>query len=131
MKKFLVFLLMLVVIGGVLMATCPDRETHREAVKGVLSEVVNKEMDEKASQNGIDGAMASIGTALAISAIDAYLGSNLILRDHTFYNVGVVSYEDDYRMVSVGILNHVFTISSDDARLLLKDKLGTLLNNVK
>ena len=122
MKKFLVSMAFalsaLVIIGVVLMATRPDREAHKEALKSVASAVVNAEMD----QSGIEETIASIGTMLGISAIDVYLSTNLVVRDHTFYNVGTINYEGLPRMVSVGLFNHVFTISEEDARQLLKDK---------
>lgn len=120
MKKLLVLIIFLIVAGMVLMATCPDREAHRVAVKGVASAVVNAEMDQK----GIDETIGAIGAMLGISAIDAYLSSNLIVRDHTFYNVGYVSYDGELRMVSVGVLNHVFTISEEDAKQIMKGKLS-------
>ena len=107
MKKLLFFIVFLVVVGVALVATCPDREAHKEAVKSVASAVVNAEMD----QSGIDETLASIGTMLGVSAVDAYLNSSLIVRDHTFYNVGLINYKGEPRMVSVGVFNHVFTIS--------------------
>lgn len=119
MKKLLVLLLLLVVVGVALVATCPDREAHKEAVKGVASAVVNAEM----SQRDVDETLASIGTMLGISAVDAYLNTNLVVRDHTFYNVGMLNYKGELRMVSVGVFNHVFTISEDEAKQFMKDKL--------
>lgn len=119
MKKFLFLIVVLAAIAVGLMMTCPDRDAHHEAIKSVVSKVVNSEMNN----NSIDGALASIGTAVAIEAVDAYLKSSLIIRDHTFYNIGVVNHEDEFRMVSVGVFNHVFTISEDDARELIKEKL--------
>ena len=123
MKKFLIFLGVLVVLGVALIATCPNRDAHREAVKSVLSAAINAEMD----QSGIEETTAAIGTMLAVSAIDSYLNSNLVVRDRTFYNVGVVSYEGEFHMISVGVFNHVFTISEDDARQFIKDGLSTIL----
>ena len=123
MKKFLIFLGVLVVLGLALIATCPNRDAHREAVKSVLSAAINAEMD----QSGIEETTAAIGTMLAVSAIDSYLNANLVVRDRTFYNVGVVSYEGEFHMISVGVFNHVFTISEDDARKFIKDRLSTIL----
>lgn len=122
MKKFLFLLVVLGAIAVALMLTCPDRDAHKEAIKDVVTKVVNSEMDN----NSINSALASIGTVIAIKTVDAYLNSSLIIRDHTFYNVGVVNHEDEFRMVSVGVFNHVFTISEDDARELLKEKLPSL-----
>ena len=109
MKKFLIFLIVLAVLGLALIATSPSREQHCTTIKGVLSGVINAEMNQKASENGISEAIASIGTALAINAVDAYVGNTLVLRDY-------------------GILNHVFTISEDDALQLLHDKLGEIID---
>ena len=78
----------------------------------VVSKVVNSEMD-----NGlIDETWAAIGTMVAVSAADDYLSTNLIVVDHTFYNIGLVNYKGEFRTVSVGALNYVFTISEDDAK---------------
>ena len=42
MKKFLVFVVMLLVVVGVaLVVTCPSREAHREAIRKVATAVVN------------------------------------------------------------------------------------------
>ena len=55
--------------------------------------------------------------------VDSYLNSNLMVRDRTFYNVGVISYDGEFRMVSVGVLNHVFTVDKETAREFLRGKL--------
>ena len=115
MKKFLIIVGILVVIGVVLASTRPDRATHHEASMSVVSMVVNSEMD-----NGlIDETWAAIGTMVAVSAADDYLSTNLIVVEHTFYNIGLVNYKGEFRTVSVGVLNHVYTISEDDAKKLL------------
>ncbi len=119
MKKFLFLIVLLVAVGLTLMATCPEREAHMEAVKSVTTSVVNSEMD----QSGIDGAIASIGTALGVNVVDAYLKNNLVIRDHTFYNVGTINYEGEPRIISVGIFNHVFTIDEETAREYIKEKV--------
>lgn len=123
MKKFLFLIVLLVAVGLTLMATCPEREAHMEAVKSVTTSVVNSEMD----QSGIDGAIASIGTALGVNVVDAYLKNNLVIRDHTFYNVGTINYEGEPRIISVGIFNHVFTIDEETAREYIKEKVAPKL----
>ena len=89
MKKLLFVIVLLVIIGLTLMMTCPDKDVHYEALKGVTSEVINAEMNE----SKVETTMASIGTVLAVNVVDAYLKSNLIVRDHTFYNVGSLTKE--------------------------------------
>ena len=115
--------MLLAVMALVLIATCPDRATHHEAIKSVMSEVINSEMDN----SRLDENVASIGAMLAVNAVDSYLKSNLMVRDRTFYNVGVISYNGEFRMVSVGVLNHVFTVDKETAREFLRDKLNESL----
>ena len=119
MKKLLFLIVFLAVIAGALIATCPDRNAHLEAIKSVVSEVANEEMDKQS--NILTTGLASISTMLTINMADTYLKSNLIIRDHTFYNIGYIIYKDDFTMVSLGILNHVFTLDKETARELMKD----------
>ena len=121
MKKFLFLILFITVIGGVLIATCPDRHAHQEAIKSVVSEVVNAEVDQS---NIFTTELASISTVLTMNMADSYLKTNLVVRDHTFYNIGYVNVKDEFRMISFGILNHVFTIDKETAREVMKDKMS-------
>lgn len=124
MKKFLFLIVFLAVVAGALIATCPDRNAHLEAIKSVVSEVANEEMDKQS--NILTTGLASISTMLTINIADSYLKSNLIIRDHTFYNIGYISYNDDLRMISFGILNHVFTLDKETAKEIMKEKSETL-----
>ena len=121
MKKFLFLILFITVIGGVLIATCPDRHAHQEAIKSVVSEVVNAEVDQS---NIFTTELASISTVLTMNMADSYIKTNLVVREHTFYNIGYVNVKDEFRMISFGILNHVFTIDKETAREVMKDKMS-------
>ena len=123
MKKFLFLIVFLAVVAGALIATCPDRNAHLEAIKSVVSEVANEEMDKQS--NILTTGLASISTMLTINIADSYLKSNLIIRDHTFYNIGYINYNDDLRMISFGILNHVFTLDKETAKEIMKEKSET------
>ena len=118
MKKFIFLIVFLAVVAGVLIATCPDRNAHQEAIKSVVSEVVNDEVGKQS--NIFTTELASISTVLTINMADSYLKTNLIIKDHTLYNIG---YVNELRMISVGILNHVFTIDKETARDIMKDKM--------
>lgn len=124
MKNFLFLIVFLAVVAGALIATCPDRNAHLEAIKSVVSEVANEEMDKQS--NILTTGLASISTMLTINIADSYLKSNLIIRDHTLFNIGYISYNDDLRMISFGILNHVFTLDKETAKEIMKEKSETL-----
>lgn len=119
MKKFLVFIGIIGVLAVALMLTTPDKQQHQETIKGVMSKAVNAELRDK----NIDGALASIGSVVAMTAIDKYLSTSLIIRDHTFYNIGVVDYNGEFQMVSVGVFNHVYTLNEDQARKVIGNLL--------
>ena len=123
MKKFLIFIGIIAAIAIALMATTPDKQQHHDTIKEVLSRVVNAELRD----NNIDGAVASIGSVFAMNAVDEFLNRSLLIRDHRFYNIGVIDYNGEFQMVSVGVFNHVYTFDEDQAREFIKTKIKDLI----
>ena len=120
MKKFLIFLGIIAIIALALMATTPDRQQHVDTIKSVMTGAVNAELRE----NNIDGPIASIASVAATTAVDRYLNTSFIVRDHRFYSLGFIDYNNEFQMVSVGIFNHVYTHNEDQAREMIKKKLN-------
>ena len=124
MKKFLIFIGIIAAIAIALMATAPDKQQHHDTIKEVLSRAVNAELRD----NNIDGAVASIGSVFAMNAVDEFLNRSLLIRDHRFYNIGVIDYDGEFQMVSVGVFNHVYTFDENQARELIKTKIKDLIH---
>ncbi len=122
MKKFLIFLGIIAVVAVALMATTPDRQQHVDTIKSVMTGAVNAELRE----NNIDGPMGSIASAAATMAVDKYLSTNFLVRDHRFYSLGFIDYNNEFQMVSVGVFNHVYTLDEEQAREMIKKKLNPL-----
>ena len=120
MKKFLIFLGIIAIIALALMVTTPDRQQHVDTIKSVMTGAVNAELRE----NNIDGPIASIASVAATTAVDRYLNTSFIVRDHRFYSLGFIDYNNEFQMVSVGIFNHVYTLDEDQAREMIKKKLN-------
>ena len=120
MKKFLIFLGIIAIISVALMVTTPDRQQHVDTIKSVMSGAVNAELRE----NNIDGPLASIASVAATTAVDRYLNTSFIVRDHRFYSLGFIDYNNEFQMVSVGVFNHVYTLNEDQAREMIKKKLN-------
>ena len=120
MKKFLIFLGIIAIIALALMVTTPDRQQHVDTIKSVMTGAVNAELRE----NNIDGPIASIASVAATTAVDRYLNTSFIVRDHRFYSLGFIDYNNEFQMVSVGIFNHVYTLNEDQAREMIKKKLN-------
>ena len=122
MKKFLIILGIIAVVAVALMATTPDRQQHVDTIKSVMTGAVNAELRE----NNIDGPLGSIASAAATMAVDKYLSTNFLVRDHRFYSLGFIDYNNEFQMVSVGVFNHVYTLDEEQAREMIKKKLNTL-----
>jgi hypothetical protein len=122
MKKFLIFLGIIAVVAVALMATTPDRQQHVDTIKSVMTGAVNAELREK----NIDGPLGSIASAAATMAVDKYLSTNFLVRDHRFYSLGFIDYNNEFQMVSVGVFNHVYTLDEEQAREMIKKKLNPL-----
>ena len=122
MKKFLIFLGIIAVVAVALMATTPDRQQHVDTIKSVMTGAVNAELRE----NNNDGPLGSIASAAATMAVDKYLSTNFLVRDHRFYSLGFIDYNNEFQMVSVGVFNHVYTLDEEQAREMIKKKLNPL-----
>lgn len=122
MKKFLIFMGIIAVIAVALMATTPDRQQHVDTIKSVISGAVNAELRD----NNIDGPLASIASVAATTAVDQYLNTSFLVRDHRFYSLGFIDYNNEFQLVSVGVLNHVYTLNEEQAREMIKKKLSPL-----
>ena len=122
MKMFLIFLGIIAVVAVALMATTPDRQQHVDTIKSVMTGAVNAELRE----NNIDGPLGSIASAAATMAVDKYLSTNFLVRDHRFYSLGFIDYNNEFQMVSVGVFNHVYTLDEEQAREMIKKKLNPL-----
>lgn len=122
MKKFLIFLGIIAVVAVALMATTPDRQQHVDTIKSVMTGAVNAELRD----NSIDGPLGSIASVAATMAVDKYLSTNFLVRDHRFYSLGFIDYNNEFQMVSVGVFNHVYTLDEEQAREMIKKKLNPL-----
>lgn len=115
MKGFLYTLLVLLALACVCVVSCPDKDAHSEALKDlfntVLTDKLNEEVtDEEEQAYAMFGSM--LGTGLAGLVID-----NMLKVDNYFVcSIGRITYEDETNIVSVGILNHVFTASAEDVK---------------
>ena len=91
--------------------TKPDKMAHYGRVKAEALKVVDHQIVSRPEL----AEFAAIGTVKAMEAADAYLGRNLLVYEHTFYNEGVLLYNDYMVTVSIGVLGQVFlTVAHED-----------------
>lgn len=105
MKKLLLFVLVLVAIAGTCVVTCPDKPSHTAALKEVLNAALTEELSDGESDAGFVVFGSMIGTGLGGLFID-----NVLKVDNYFVcSVGTITFDGKTKVVSFGVLNHVFT----------------------
>jgi hypothetical protein len=108
MKKVLLTLAVVVMAVLIVMAmTKPDRTAHYDALKGVVLKTVVAKIDKVGEAIPFES-LRTKGTYIALNAADEYLKNNLLVYEKTFYNKGVLVYEDYFILVSIGVMGHVF-----------------------
>ena len=111
MKKFLIFLLVVLGIGAVAVVTCPDKEAHKEAIQNVVKEALDDEIDTNA-ENSLGAVLSTLGSSVSGWIID----KGLTVENHFVYSVGKFSDGKEPKTVSVGVFGHVFTFSKEDLK---------------
>ena len=111
MKKFSIFVLIVLALCCVAVATCPDKEAHKEAILSVLSEKINENI--KAEQ--IDESSAVIANALGSKFLALALDNRLLVNNYFVFSKGdILKLNGEKMWVSGGVFGHVFTFSKED-----------------
>lgn len=117
MKKFLLFVLLLVTITGICIVTCPDKESHSTALK----EAMNMALTEEFSDGGSDAEVVMFGSMIG-TGLGGLVIDNLLKVDNYFVcSVGSITYDGETKVVSIGVLNHVFTPILEDIKTVIRD----------
>lgn len=125
MKKIIA---LIILIGIVLLAaiTCPDAEAHKNAIVNVMSDTVDDKISEEL--NGDDGGniisngLASIGSMFAGKIIDSVVDSKLHVDNYVVFSLGKIHWEQEDKVVSVGVFNQIYTFSQEDIQKVLRQQ---------
>lgn len=119
MKSSAITFLTILVIALALVITCPDKNSHAEALEGLLSDVM-KEAVKEAEQEIEENPFIIFGAALANKAGEAIIANTLRVDNYFIFSRGRVTMDGETYYVSFGILNHVFVPDKDDVLEKLK-----------
>lgn len=115
-KALFVLVVIIVILLGSLALTKPNRITHYEAVKKVMTKGLTMKLDQMDMEESVKIAV----TLTTLNALDTYLRRNLLVYENTFYNRGVIVYKDYFLPVSIGFWGHpILFINEDDIEKLL------------
>jgi len=108
----------LALVVFVMYATNPNKEQHWEKITNEVGEAVVME------ENDILG-LGGVVNSIATEAIMAFGKNYFNINDYFVCSVGKINYEGEDKVVSVGLLNHVFTFNKEDVTTYLQDAMKT------
>lgn len=120
MKKFWIFVLVLIVIAVVMKLTVPSVEKHYDVATEQLSQFVEDrimegdDFDEIIGDYGIDkqAAVEFLKQGDMYKSMIRYNVENmLVMKDYIVCNVGKVTYDDKVYPLTVGLFGHVFVMT--------------------
>lgn len=118
-RKTFVTLSILAVVLILLVATCPGKEKHWDAVSDELREVV----DDSAKQFG-GGLMGMFSATFSYGVINMMVKNLVDVESYGICSVGRVRHDGKTETVSVGILGHIFTFDADDVKKKMDEGLN-------
>jgi len=107
-RKTLIWVSALAVIIIALIATCPDKQKHTEALQELTASLIN----DVVGNYDADG-YELIGAYIGNRILDAFIDDNLYVDNYFLFSVGKMTYEGEENPVSFGIFNHVFSKSRE------------------
>ena len=112
MNKTALSIIIIVVLGLVMFVTCPKKNDHRDAI----CLAINKAVDEKFGESSLSlSGLLNYGGKFAIKkAAQLFVESTVEVDNYGLLSIGRYVFNGNNNVISVGMFNHVFTMSKDD-----------------
>ena len=114
MKKFFITIaILLVVLAGVGVVTCPNKQAHKDAIMSVINEKINESVSKDSSEG--DEGIALFASSLGSGIVGYVLDNRLTVKNYFVFSTGELNKLDGTsERLSVGVFGHVFTFSKED-----------------
>ena len=84
MKKALIAIAAVLIVGVAAVMTCPDKQAHKDAIMAVVNEKINEELKtDDADMQGLSALFGSLGTGIASRIVD----NRLVVKESGVYAV--------------------------------------------
>ena len=117
---WLIAALILAILFGTMVLTCPDRQAHETAIQEVTKAWVDDKVDENLSSiTGVGGVFGDLINKalkeLTGFGTDKVISKYLDVKNYLVCSVGRMAIGDnEEKMVSLGVFGHVFTFGKED-----------------
>ena len=121
MKKLL---LLIIIIGIALVGviTCPQKDAHTDALMKLVNVALDSELSKHADTEEEMG-LAMFGSIIGSGIAEFVIDKKLLVDNYFVFSVGRIVFEGEEKIVSLGIFNHVFTMSEEKLKENLKNSI--------
>lgn len=124
MKRFIVFLLVLLFIAIAMVITCPEEDVHKERVSLKLKELYSETIVSRVeTDDGIMGLFREYAI-VGLQLLGVFSDSDTYFEINNYYlcNIGKLKINGKSSIVSIGLFNHVYLIDNfDDFKVALNN----------
>ena len=112
MKKALIAIIAVLIVGAAAVVTCPDKQAHKDAIMAVVNEKINEELKtDDADLQGLSALFGSLGSGIASEIVE----NRLVVKNHFLWSTGAVQdLNGEYNQISIGVFGHIFTFNKED-----------------
>lgn len=122
MKNLLTFILILVFISGFCVISCPDKEAHSEAIMENVNNLIDGELTKEVTDE-TEKALVILASSLVSGISNLVIDSRLSVDNYFLFSIGKVTFDGESNIVSIGLLNHVFTDINDNIKKEIEERL--------
>ncbi|EFN90854.1 hypothetical protein HMPREF9018_0677 [Prevotella amnii CRIS 21A-A] len=107
----------LVVILLILCFTCPSKDDHKKALTDVITQTLDdakQKLNDDSDLTGIDQTFTTMFLSSIDQVVKSSIDSLLKVNNYGVFSIGKINFAGQEKIVSLGILNHVFTLDKQD-----------------
>ena len=110
MKKLVKIIIVLGIITGVMLFTCPEEGKHVEKLTQEIMSTVDDSQNDDAESSLLEELGGAIVGTISEKVVRIYVKSQLRVEDYKVLNVGKMYYNGEKRVVTIGAFNQVFCL---------------------
>ena len=112
MNKSVLSIIVVILLGLVMFVTCPKENDHKDAICLAFNKAVDEKLGE--SSLSLEGAVNFAGKWVIKQGANLFINSYVEVENYGLVSIGRYTFNGHNKVISVGMFNHIFTISKDD-----------------